>query len=239
MVDNSQSEDEFMDALSDVEEVLEHRPVISVSLEEAKFIQTSSSDEEILVQPEHEDSQFAEFQTLPLDNEFQSVSSFQTVPTSPTHYSSVEFAIRPANTVPITPALTKVMPIQINSKPMSEFSGLVQHQELLMNSGSNQPVWVMKFSPDGKYLAIGGDYPKIQLFWSSVLGSGMLMPGLELVGHTQSILDISWSKSCNFLLSASADSFVHLWSVDKSEPVSSFSHANFVTFVSFHPTVSD
>lgn len=118
---------------------------------------------------------------------------------------------------------------------MLEFQGLELAQELHRTAG--HPVWVMKFSPDGNYLAIGGDYPNIQLYLTRVSGLEVFSEYGELCAHSQPILDIAWSKSSTYLLSASADKQVHLWMIGNAEPVASFSHSNFVTCVSFHPAV--
>lgn len=119
---------------------------------------------------------------------------------------------------------------------MPEFSGLELIQELQRSSSNS--IWVMKFSPDGNYLAIGGDYPNIQLYRVRLSVLEILTEYVELCAHSQPILDIAWSKSSTYLLTASADTQVHLWMIGQSDPVASFSHPNYVTCVCFHPSVS-
>jgi hypothetical protein len=109
MVDSLHSEDEFQDALSDVEEELMHKPVISVSLEEVKSSFLQTGELESPSNPAQEDSELAAFKTLPPDLESLSLSSFQTVPTSPIPTPSVEVTIKSSNTIPITSGLTKVI----------------------------------------------------------------------------------------------------------------------------------
>ena len=53
-------------------------------------------------------------------------------------------------------------------------------------------------------------------------------------GHTEPIVDISWSKS-NFVLTASSDKTVSLWHVSQSDRLQFFSHNGIVTSVDFHP----
>lgn len=109
MVDSSHSEDEFQDALSDVEEELMHKPVISVSLEEVKSSFLQSGELESPTNPSQEDPELADFKTLPPDLETLSLSSFQTVPISPIPSPSIEVTLKPSNTIPITSGLTKVI----------------------------------------------------------------------------------------------------------------------------------
>ena len=53
--------------------------------------------------------------------------------------------------------------------------------------------------------------------------------------HTADIVDLSWSRT-GFLLTASLDKTVRLWHVSKKTSLKTFTHASFVTSVSFHPT---
>ena len=53
-------------------------------------------------------------------------------------------------------------------------------------------------------------------------------------GHSEPIVDISWSKS-NFLLTASSDKTVSLWHVSQCDRLQFFSHNGIVTSVDFHP----
>jgi WD repeat-containing protein 44 len=59
-------------------------------------------------------------------------------------------------------------------------------------------------------------------------------PMQEYIGHTQDVLDLSWSKN-NFLLSSSMDKTVRLWHVTKKECLCCFQHSDFVTAIAFHP----
>lgn len=59
-------------------------------------------------------------------------------------------------------------------------------------------------------------------------------PIREYSGHTQDILDLTWSKN-NFLLSSSMDKTVRLWHLKMPSSIVSFMHSDFVTSVAFHP----
>ena len=53
-------------------------------------------------------------------------------------------------------------------------------------------------------------------------------------GHTQDVIDISWSKS-HFILSASADHNVRLWHVTRGDCLQVFRHPDIATSIDFHP----
>lgn len=87
------------------------------------------------------------------------------------------------------------------------------------SAGTQNPVWAMEFSKDGKYLAAGGQDKTVRV-WAVIstaeerrahereesgpdgLGANLSAPVFqqktfrEYVGHTATILDISWSKVC-------------------------------------------
>jgi len=121
------------------------------------------------------------------------------------------------------------------------------------------PIWTMKFSLCGKYLATAGK-SGVLILWEvlpkkvqdnsmktsskdaivtpngsdlrQVLSNDPLQKFEEHKGHN--IVDLSWSKS-NFLLSASLDKTVRLWHVSKSYSLRVFHHADYVTSVDFNP----
>ncbi|PWN87357.1 WD40 repeat-like protein, partial [Acaromyces ingoldii] len=59
-------------------------------------------------------------------------------------------------------------------------------------------------------------------------------PVREFRGHTNDILDLSWSKG-GFLLSASMDKTARLWHLSWPNSLVSFVHGDFVTSACFHP----
>lgn len=128
---------------------------------------------------------------------------------------------------------------------------------------SEDTVWAMEFSKDGKYLAAAGADTVVRV-WAVLSsledrqklereetkeneanGAGghaehlsapvfHSRPIREYEGHTATVLDLSWSKN-NFLLSSSMDKTVRLWHVSRSECLCTFKHNDFVPSISFHP----
>ena len=121
-----------------------------------------------------------------------------------------------------------------------------------------EAVWAMAFSVDGSYLAAGGQDHIVRVWKviateedrrehekeeeSSKVDQATRLsapifrrkPVQELQGHTESILDLSWSKN-QFLLSAAADRCVRLWHVGRSACLCAFKHSDIVSSVQFHP----
>lgn len=144
--------------------------------------------------------------------------------------------------------------VTANKKEQPYFQGLRLGQTLQSHNG---PVWVMKFSVDGHYLATAGQ-DHVVLVWR-VLGAQNEQEGgnraeektseqapadfqlLEdrpmrrYADHSSDVVDIAWSKT-NFLLSASIDKTVRLWHISRDDCLQFFKHADFVTSVDFHPT---
>ncbi|KAF7678517.1 wd40 repeat-like protein [Alternaria burnsii] len=173
--------------------------------------------------------------------------------------------------VPHPPAYIKV---RTKFKKEKEFDRVFLAQELRSGSdkksppaaGSNpapqsgsaatqNPIWAVEFSKDGRYLAVGGQDRVIRV-WAVIESSEgrrahenadngeakylsapvfHQKPVREYQGHTSTILDLSWSKN-NFLLSSSMDKTVRLWHVSRDENLCTFKHSDFVPSIQFHPT---
>ena len=119
-------------------------------------------------------------------------------------------------------------------------------------------IWAMAFSIDGCFLAAGGqdhivrvwkvlateedrrEHEKEEEAGKDEQGTRLRAPVFrrkpvqELQGHTESILDLSWSKN-NFLLSTGMDRCVRLWHVGRAACLCAFKHGDIVTSVQFHP----
>ncbi|GAA5822134.1 hypothetical protein JCM5353_006242 [Sporobolomyces roseus] len=115
----------------------------------------------------------------------------------------------------------------------------------------SRAVWAVKFSNNGKWLAVGGRDGVVRIWEvlsnkedreSSGLNTttnGIMpvfkeKPKREWKGHSSDVLDLNWSKN-DFLLSSSMDKTVRLWHIDRDECLCSFEHLDFVTSIAFHP----
>lgn len=90
-------------------------------------------------------------------------------------------------------------------------------------------------SENVNYIAIG-DMNKDILVWDiDVVDS--LEPVAKLVGHEDSVLDLSWNKTLRKTISSgSADKSVCVWDLDTGSAITRFSHFNTnVQSVKFHP----
>ncbi|XP_010549205.1 PREDICTED: WD repeat-containing protein 44 [Tarenaya hassleriana] len=130
--------------------------------------------------------------------------------------------------------------------------------------GHKGMIWAMKFSPDGKFLATGGEDGVLRI-WKVTLSDSIQedeasyglaaskkfrnqplvllpekvlhieeQPVQELHGHGDEILDLAWSDS-NLLVSASKDKTVRLWRMGSHHCQHVFHHNNYVTCVQFNP----
>ncbi|XVF61118.1 hypothetical protein PTKIN_Ptkin08bG0103300 [Pterospermum kingtungense] len=116
---------------------------------------------------------------------------------------------------------TNRMIVQPNKKGYMEFTALYMEQEIQAHKGF---IWTMKFSPDGQYLASGGEDGVVFQIEES--------PMQEFHGHAGDVLDLAWS-STNFLVSSSMDKTVRLWQVGCDLHV--FHHNSYVTCIQFNP----
>ncbi|KAF2734133.1 WD40 repeat-like protein [Polyplosphaeria fusca] len=128
------------------------------------------------------------------------------------------------------------------------------------SAATQNPIWALEFSKDGRYLAAGGQ-DRIVRVWAVIAtpeerrahekeesdpsisaGEAMHLSApvfkqkvfREYHGHHGTILDLSWSKN-NFLLSSSMDKTVRLWHLSRQECLCTFKHADFVPSIQFHP----
>ena len=134
------------------------------------------------------------------------------------------------------------------------FKTLIELQNFYID---NSPVWVIKLSPNGQFLAggcksgkikiyqvIGYNYPGFKTYYDrnnifDYLKFISETPYKTLDKHKADIIDISWSPFFpNLLLSASLDHFVYLWDIyqeDNKCLIKEYEHSDIVTSVCFNP----
>ena len=128
--------------------------------------------------------------------------------------------------------------------------------ELQIFNFGDCPIWCMKLSKNGKYIAAGNKIGKIRIYeimgyeyekYEKEYNSKNLMyflhfieekPIKELYGHKSDITDLSWSPFMNdLLLSASVDHYVILWDISKEDHclIEKFEHNDIITCIQFSP----
>ena len=128
--------------------------------------------------------------------------------------------------------------------------------ELQIFNFGDCPIWCLKISKNGKYLAAGNkigkiriyeimgyDYEKYEKKYNSQTLKNFLYfieekPIKELYGHKNDITDLAWSPFKNeLLLSSSIDHFVILWDISQENNclVEKFEHNDIVTSIEFSP----
>ncbi|CAA7048227.1 unnamed protein product [Microthlaspi erraticum] len=154
-------------------------------------------------------------------------------------------------------AMIRKVKVKSNKKSHVELSAAYKVQEI---NGHKGKIWSLKFSPDGKFLATGGEDGVVKV-WRITLSDSLFAsfirqesqqeealvmfpqkafhleetPLQELCGHTGDVLDLAWSSDSNLLLSASKDKTVRLWRIGCDECLHVFHHNNYVTCVQFNP----
>ena len=128
--------------------------------------------------------------------------------------------------------------------------------ELQIFNFGDSPIWVMKISENGKYLAAGNKMGKIRIYeimgydypnYENIYNNKNIMnylyfinekPIKEFSEHKKDITDLSWSKfKFNYLLSSSIDNYVILWDIIKKPNCKGkFKHDDYVTCIQFSPT---
>ena len=103
---------------------------------------------------------------------------------------------------------------------------------------------VVRFSPDGMYLASGGDDAAI-VIWTQKLKPIQFGSSTEKIqwsnqkiirGHLSDIYDLCWSPDSNYIISGSIDNTAKIWSIDKGKNLQNIQdHSHFVQGVSWDP----
>ena len=115
-----------------------------------------------------------------------------------------------------------------------------------LQGGHNKTVNVVRFAPDGQYLASGSDDQTI-IIWqlkSTPIEFGKVEETIQwgaprqLRGHVGDVIDLQWSANSQFLVSGSLDGTSILWSIQqgKYQKVQTLEgHRKFVQGVSIDP----
>ena len=128
--------------------------------------------------------------------------------------------------------------------------------ELQIFNFGDSPIWVLKISHNGKYLAAGNKAGKIRLYelmgydydkYEKVYNNKNIInylyfvnekPIIELSEHKKDITDLSWSSfKYSYLLSSSLDNYVFLWDISKNNNclIEKFRHDDYITCIQFSP----
>ncbi|CAK93497.1 unnamed protein product (macronuclear) [Paramecium tetraurelia] len=117
----------------------------------------------------------------------------------------------------------KMWTILENSTKMVEFAGAI-------NSGHEQTVNCLKFSPNGKNFASGSDDYKI-IIWSQQVRQTFV-----LTGHCKEIYDLQWSKNGEIIVSGGLDKYVIVWNVKKQKQLQTLDgHTAYVQGITIDP----
>ncbi|CAG9312939.1 unnamed protein product [Blepharisma stoltei] len=131
--------------------------------------------------------------------------------------------------------------IKKQHKDFFEFAESEKIQVIDIDENIHNKIWILKFSPDGRFLAVGGENPDIKLYEVSKqrpYGPQNLfceIPYNVMKGHNRMVLDISWARGSGFFLSAGEDWNVFIWGIGDSRPLLQFKHPEAVTCACFHP----
>ena len=93
-------------------------------------------------------------------------------------------------------------------------------KDLVTLIGHDAAVNTLKFTPDKKILATGGDDNQI-LLWDvkkSLLLDGEVEP-IRLLGHKGKIVDLEFSNDANILYSASWDGSIGVWNINDKKNI--------------------
>jgi chromatin assembly factor 1 subunit B len=103
---------------------------------------------------------------------------------------------------------------------------------------------IVRFSPNGMYLATGGDDAAI-VIWTQKLRPVQFGSNIEKViwsnhkilrGHLSDIYDLAWSPDSKHIISGSVDNSSKLWNIDKGKIIQNNNdHSHFVQGVSWDP----
>jgi COMPASS component SWD3 len=108
----------------------------------------------------------------------------------------------------------------------------LHYKPALILRGHKKPVSIVRFSPDGRWIASGSSDCTIKLWNAS---TGALEHTLE--GHLAGISALTWSPDSRILASGSDDKSIRLWDTQKglAHPTPLLGHHNYVYSLCFSP----
>lgn len=114
---------------------------------------------------------------------------------------------------------------KINNKGDEEIMKKIFRLQCQVEGGHTLAINCVRFSPNGKYIATGGDDAKIiiwqQKYRPKEFGCMEMVPSWAefkpLLGHGKEVYDIRWSSCGQWLFSASLDNSMIVWSVEKGK----------------------
>mmetsp|Transcript_20217 Transcript_20217/g.67534 ORF Transcript_20217/g.67534 Transcript_20217/m.67534 type:complete len:531 (-) Transcript_20217:691-2283(-) len=96
---------------------------------------------------------------------------------------------------------------------------------------------ILRWSLDGKYLALGTNDGNLFI---AIMNKNFKKNKLKIVkyynAHFSDIIDLNWSFDSSFIATGSLDAIVHIWSLEKRNPiVKLFGHSSWVRGVNWDP----
>ncbi|KAK8462705.1 hypothetical protein SEVIR_1G252700v4 [Setaria viridis] len=108
-----------------------------------------------------------------------------------------------------------------------------ESSELMVSSAApSGSHWEKKLR--SKVLHSGGSVSSDRLMVPEYVFALSEKPVITFAGHSEDVLDLSWSKS-QYLLSSSMDKTVRLWHMSSTYCLKTFSHSDYVTCIQFNP----
>jgi WD40 repeat protein len=109
--------------------------------------------------------------------------------------------------------------------------GILEGQELVVQTGPISDVNAVTFSPDGRYVLSGNSDGVIEV-WEASTGRELRI----IYGHEGEIYSVSWSPDGRYFASGGKDKTVKVWDVTTGEEVFKLTgHTGYVKAVSFSP----
>lgn len=110
---------------------------------------------------------------------------------------------------------------------------LISNKKLSSVDDNSFRGFAIKYSPDGKILAVGSGEGEIKLFDPESLKSKY-----TLIGHFKPVLSVDFNKENKYLVSGSSDQMIKVWNLQSKKEIKSLDnvHKGMVLAVAFNPT---